>query len=167
MNGARFTASVFHTLGVSPILGRAFTQKEEDGHEPVAVISYGLWLSRYHRDPHIIGNSIILDRKAYSIIGVMPRNFDFPPTAGYLDRAQLWVPLSLTADELSDEHAGFWGYQMIARLKDGVILSQAHGMPTALLSRLCEISLLLSQGFTSAVMSLLCLNTKLRRFGHC
>ena len=125
LNGARFTASVFPTLGVSPILGRTFTQKEEDAREPVAVISYGLWLNRYHRDPHVIGTSIILDRRPYSIIGVMPRSFDFPPTAGYLDRAQLWIPMSLTADELSDEHAGFWGYQIIARLKDGVSLSQA------------------------------------------
>ena len=125
MNGARFTAGVFSTLGVSPILGRTFTQKEEDAHEPIAVISYGLWLNRYHRDPHVIGNSIILDRKAYSIIGVMPRSFDFPPTAGYLDQAQLWVPMSLTADELSDEHAGFWGYHIVARLKDGLSLSQA------------------------------------------
>jgi putative ABC transport system permease protein len=125
VNGARFTASVFPTLGVFPILGRTFTQKEESAHEPVAVISYALWLNRYYRDPHVIGNSIILDRKAYSIVGVMPRGFDFPPTAGYLDRAQLWVPMSLTADELSDQHAGFWGYQMIARLKDGVSLSQA------------------------------------------
>jgi predicted permease len=125
LNGARFTAGVFPTLGVSPVLGRTFTQKEEDAHEPVAVISYGLWLNRYHRDPHVVGNPIILDRKAYSIIGVMPRSFDFPPADGYLDRAQLWVPLSLTADELSDEHAGFWGYQMIARLKDGVSLPQA------------------------------------------
>jgi predicted permease len=125
VNGARFTAGVFPTLGVSPILGRPFTQKEESAHEPVAVISYGLWLNRYHRNPHVIGNSIILDRKAYSIIGVMPRSFDFPPAAGYLDQAQLWVPMSLTADELSDENAGFWGYHIIARLKDGVSLSQA------------------------------------------
>jgi predicted permease len=56
---------------------------------------------------------------------VMPRSFDFPPAAGYLDRAQLWVPMSLTADELSDEHAGFWGYHIVARLKDGFSLSQA------------------------------------------
>jgi len=125
LNGARFTASVFPTLGVSPILGRIFTHKEEDAHEPVVVISYGLWLNRYHRDPHVIGNSIILDRKVYSIVGVMPRSFDFPPSAGNLDRAQLWIPMSLTADELSDEHAGFWGYQIIARLRDGVSLSQA------------------------------------------
>lgn len=125
LNGARFTAGVFPTLGVSPLLGRTFTQKEEDAHEPVTVISYGLWLNRYHRDPHVIGGSIILNRRAYSIIGVMPRGFDFPPAAGYLDQAQLWVPMSLTADELSDEHAGFWGYNIVARLKDGVRLSQA------------------------------------------
>jgi hypothetical protein len=125
VNGARFTAGAFSTLGVSPILGRTFTQKEEDGHEPVAVISYGLWLNRYHRDPHVVGNSITLNRQTYSIIGVMPRGFDFPPAAGYLDQAQLWVPMSLTDDELSDDHAGFWGYDIIARLKDGVTISQA------------------------------------------
>jgi predicted permease len=125
VNGARFTSGVFPTLGVAPILGRTFTQKEEDGHEPVAVISYGLWLNRYHRDPRVTGNSIVLNRKAYTIIGVMPRGFDFPPTEGRLDQAQLWVPMSLTAEELSDEHAGFWGYNIIARLKDGVSLSQA------------------------------------------
>jgi predicted permease len=125
VNGARFTAGVFPTLGVSPLLGRTFTQKEEDAHEPVAVISYSLWLNRYHRDPHVIGSSIVLDRKAYSMIGVMPRGFDFPPVDGYLDRAQLWVPMSLTADELSDEHAGFWGYHIVGRLKDGFDLSQA------------------------------------------
>jgi putative ABC transport system permease protein len=125
VKGARFTASVFSTLGVSPILGRTFTQKEEDGHEPLAVISYAMWLNRYHRDLHVVGNSISLNRQPYSIIGVMPRGFDFPPAAGYLDQAQLWVPMSLTADELSDEHAGFWGYDIIARLKDGVTFSQA------------------------------------------
>lgn len=125
VNAARFTAGVFPTLGVSPLLGRTFTQKEEESHEPVAVISYGLWLNRFHRDPHIVGNSVVLNRKAYSIIGVMPRGFDFPPVDGYLDQAQLWVPMSLTADELSDAHAGFWGYNIIARRKDGVTLSQA------------------------------------------
>ena len=125
VNAARFTAGVFSTLGVSPILGRTFTQQEEDAHGPVAVISYGLWVDRYHRNPHVLGGSIVLDRKVHLIIGVMPRNFDFPPAAGPLDQARLWVPMSLMVNELSDEHAGFWGYHMIARLKDGVSLSQA------------------------------------------
>ena len=125
VNAARFASGVFSTLGVSPTVGRTFTQQEENGHEPVAVISYGLWLNRYHADPHVVGTSIGLDRKTYSIIGVMPRSFEFPPTAGHLDQAQLWVPMSLTPEELSDEHAGFWGYHMVARLKERVSLSQA------------------------------------------
>ena len=125
VDAARFTAGVFPTLGVPPILGRVFTQQEEDAHQPLAVISYALWLNRYHRDPHVLGSSIVLDRKAYTIIGVMPRSFEFPVVDGHLDQAQLWVPMSLTPDELSDQNAGFWGYHMVARLKDGVTLSQA------------------------------------------
>jgi predicted permease len=121
---ARFTAGVFPTLGVSPLLGRVFTQEEEDARQPLAVISQALWLSRFQGDPQVLGQSIVLDRKVYSIIGVMPRSFAFPIGYGPLDRAKLWVPMSLTADELSDQHAGFWGYQMVARLKDRVTLAQ-------------------------------------------
>src|SRR6202521_4317828 len=122
---ARLTAGVFPTLGVQPILGRIFTSQEEDAHQPFAVLSYALWLNRYHRDPHILGSSIDLDRRSYTIIGVMPRSFEFPLQAGHLEQAQLWVPMSLTPDELSDQSAGFWGYHMVARLKDGVTLAQA------------------------------------------
>jgi len=122
---ARLTASTFPTLGVRPILGRTFTRQEDEGHQPVAVISYALWLNRYHRDPNILGSSIVLDRKTYSIIGVMPRSFEFPLQPGHLNQSQLWVPLSLTADELSEQSTGFWGYHMVARLKDGVTLAQA------------------------------------------
>ncbi len=121
----RMTASVFTTLGVEPIVGHVFTQKEEDGNEQLAVISYALWVNRYHRDPHAVGTAIVLDRKAYSIVGVMPRNFDFPLDTGKLYQPQLWVPMSLTPDELSDQSAGYWGYHMVGRLKDGVSLSAA------------------------------------------
>ncbi len=125
VNTARFTASVFPTLGVRPILGRVFTQQEDDAHQSLAVISYALWLTRYQRDPGILGSSITLDRRPYTIIGVMPRNFEFPLEDGRLDQVQLWVPMSFTPEELAEEHAGFWGYQMVARLKEGVTLKQA------------------------------------------
>ena len=124
VNGARFSAGVFPTLGVEPALGRVFTEQEEDARAPVAVISYALWLNRYHRDPHILGSSVVLDRKTYTIIGVMPRSFAFPLAAGPLQQAQVWVPLSLTADELSDQNAGFWGFQIVARMKPGVTVQQ-------------------------------------------
>jgi putative ABC transport system permease protein len=124
VSGARLTAGVFPTLGVRPLLGRIFTQAEEDGHQPFAVLSYALWLNRYHFDPDILGQSILLDRKAYTIIGVMPRTFEFPLEAGHLSQVQLWVPMSPTAEELSPE-SGSWAYHIVARLKDGISLSQA------------------------------------------
>jgi putative ABC transport system permease protein len=89
------------------------------------VIGYALWLNRYNRDPQVLGQSIVLDRKAYSIIGVMPRDFEFPLLPGRLNQAQVWVPLSLTAEELSDKNVGAWAYRMVARLKDGVTQRQA------------------------------------------
>jgi predicted permease len=125
INAARLNSAMFPTIGVGPILGRVFTAQEEDSQQPVAVISYALWTDRYHRDPRVLGTTMILDRKPYSVIGVMPRGFEFPLEFGHLNQAQVWVPLSLTADELSDQFSGFWGYHMIARLKDGVTVSQA------------------------------------------
>jgi putative ABC transport system permease protein len=122
---ARLTAGMFPTLGVEPVLGRVFTAQEENARQPVAVISYALWLNRYHRDPHVLGTPILLSRKPYTIIGVMPRNFEFPLETGHLDQAQLWVPLSLTAEELSDANAAAWAYHMVGRLRDGVTLQQA------------------------------------------
>ncbi len=93
-------------------------------HQPVAVIGYSLWLNRFHRDPHVLGTSITLNRKTYSIIGVMPRSFEFPLQSGRLDRTEVWIPMSLTDEELSVQNAGVWIYQMVGRLKDGVTVRQ-------------------------------------------
>lgn len=123
ISGEKFTASVFPTLGVDPLLGRVFTREEDDGHQPVAVISYAFWTDRYHRDRNVLGTPINLDRKAYTIIGIMPRGFEFPLPSGPLTQIQIWVPMSLTAEE-RNEQSGFWGYRMIARLKDGVTAAQ-------------------------------------------
>lgn len=125
INAARLTATVLPTLGVAPVIGRAFTAQEEESHAPVAVISYSLWSERYQRDPRVVGALINLDRKAYTIIGVMPREFEFPLQAGRLNQVQVWVPMGLSAEELSDGQAGFFGYQIVARLKPGVTLAQA------------------------------------------
>jgi len=125
ISAARMTAGVFDTLGVQPILGRVFTDQEDQGHEPLTVISYALWLSRFHRDAQVLGKSIDLNRRAYTIIGVMPRNFRFPLEEGQLDLTQLWVPISLTPEELSEQNAGAFAWTLVGRLKDGVTLRQA------------------------------------------
>ena len=120
ISAGRLTAGVFPTLGVEPILGRVFTQAEEDAHAPLAVISYALWMNRYQRDPRIVGRTIELNRRTYSILGVMPRSFEFPADSDRFSQTQLWVPMSLTPDELSEQAAGFWGYRIVARLKEDV-----------------------------------------------
>ena len=123
--GARVTASLFPTLGVQPAAGRTFSQQEEDARANLAVISDRLWLRRFHRDPRAIGSTIQLNRKSYTIVGVMPREFEFPIRAGRVNQAQVWVPMSLKPEELSDEAAGNWGYNIVARLKDGVTVPEA------------------------------------------
>ena len=125
VSAARLTASVFPTLGVQPLMGRVFTAEEENSQQALAVISYALWVNRFHSNPEILGRSIVLDRKSYTVIGVMPRNFEFPITSGLLDQTQLWVPMSLNPEDLSDLNSGFWGYRMVARLKPGVTPAQA------------------------------------------
>ena len=121
----RMTAGVFPTLGVKPILGRFFTRQEDAASELVTVLSYQLWKSRFHGDAHVLGERVVLDRKAYKVIGVMPQGFEFPMTAGKLDETQLWVPMSFTAGEKADAGDN-WQYGLIARLKSGITRQQAE-----------------------------------------
>ncbi len=126
VNAARLTAGVFSALGVQAQLGRVFTTDEEQHSQQLAVLSYGTWLSRFHGDPQILGQKIQLDRKPYVVIGVMPRNFEFPLVPGQLNRAELWVPMSFRPDELVPVAAANWSYQMVGRLKPGVSAKQAE-----------------------------------------
>ncbi len=126
INGARLSASVFEALGVSPLMGRAFSAEEDEGGQQVAVLSYQSWRSRFHGGEHILGQKILLDRKPYVIIGVMPREFEFPLVAGQLNRSELWVPMSFSPTELSPRSAGAWTFNMVGRLKPGVTAAQAQ-----------------------------------------
>jgi predicted permease len=125
LNAARMTAGVFPALGVSPLLGRVFTQKEDTDHVPVTVLSYSLWQSRFHGDRSVLGRKILLDRNPSIVIGVMPRGFEFPLLPGTLNTSKLWVPMSFRADELLPVADASWGYQMVGRLRPGVSPQQA------------------------------------------
>ncbi len=78
VRATRMSGEVFPTLAIAPLMGRWFTQQEDDQHELVAVLSYGMWRDRFHGDEKILGTKILLDRKPYLVIGVMPRDFEFP-----------------------------------------------------------------------------------------
>jgi hypothetical protein len=102
-----------------------FTQQEEASHAPVAVLSDSLCAKHCNGDARVLGTTITLSRLNYTIIGVMPPGFEFPVAAGRLDQTLLWVPMSLTSDELSDANVAMWGYHLVARLKPGTTLPQA------------------------------------------
>lgn len=124
INASRLTASIFTVLGVSPLMGRPFSPQEDQGSQQVTVISYQMWHSRFHDDPQILGRKILLDRKPYEVVGVMPRDFEFPLVPGQLNRSELWVPMSFTEGEIV-QGAGSWSYNMVGRLKPGVTAAQA------------------------------------------
>jgi len=123
VNAARMSAGVFPALAIQPLLGRVFTKGEDEGHQPVAVLSYAAWKNRFQGDPAVLGKKILLDRKPFAVIGVMPRSFEFPLYAGHLSASELWVPMSFDSSEL--EGYGSWNFQMIGRLKPNVTAAQA------------------------------------------
>jgi putative ABC transport system permease protein len=125
IHGARMSGGVFPALGVQPLLGRFFTQQEDDQHQQVCLISYSLWRGRFHADRSVLDSKILLDRKPYLIIGVMPRNFEFPLMPGHLNQSQLWVPMSFEEEELTSG-ASNWGFDMVGRLKRGISPEQAQ-----------------------------------------
>jgi len=125
VNAARLSGGVLPALGVAPVMGRFFTQQEDDGKEQVTVVSYGLWQNRLHGDAHVLGSKILLDRKPYVVIGVMPRDFEFPLVPGHLNRSELWVPMSFTEQELTTGAAS-WNFNMVGRLKAGITPAQAQ-----------------------------------------
>jgi putative ABC transport system permease protein len=125
VNASRLSNGVFPALEVHPLLGRFFTAQEEEQRQQLTILSYETWQSRFQGNPQILGSKILLDRKPYLVIGVMPKNFEFPLTPGHLNRNELWVPLSSTEQELT-QGAASWNYSMVARLKAGVNPAQAR-----------------------------------------
>ena len=121
----RVSAELFPVLGVQPLLGRTFTQQEDDLSAPVTVISFALWKERFNGNPDVVGRTVDLDRRPYSIVGVMPRDFATPIWMGGITTRDLWVPMSLTPTEKGAEGDNY-DYGAVARLRPGVTLAQAQ-----------------------------------------
>ena len=90
--GATVTPSLFRVLGVPPVLGRAFTEEEgEPGGDRVAVLSHSFWQRRFGGQASVVGTVLTLDAQPYTVVGVMPPTFQFPPD----ENMDLWIPLSI------------------------------------------------------------------------
>ena len=113
------TANLFPLLGVSPTLGRNFTNEEDrPGGPRVVMISYGLWQRHFAGDPAIVGREIWLNDQKYTVLGVMPRGMTFP------QKSELWLPLALAPREWADR--GWHLLRIFARLRPGVTLAQSN-----------------------------------------
>ena len=122
----RVSSGLFAVLGVQPMIGRNFTEDEEQpGHE-VVILTYGLWQRRFGGSREVLGQVVNLDRKPYTVIGVMPKSLVFPlPGMSAGNEADLFVPLALTKGELEDLGDSF-DYGVIGRLKPGIDLAKAN-----------------------------------------
>lgn len=125
INLAHITAGLLPTLGVRPLLGRTFSQEEIDHDQKLVVLSYRLWKSHFQADPDILGKKIQLSRQPYTVVGVMPQDFEFPIVSGRLNQVDLWTPLRLT-DENLIRFADSWKFSMVARLRPGISLAEVQ-----------------------------------------
>jgi putative ABC transport system permease protein len=120
VEGAIVTGNFFSTLGRSPWIGRYFAERDDKAGAPATVmLSYGFWQTEFGGDASVLGKSIILDDKAYTVIGVMPPDFHFPSR-----ETKFWRPFQFVEENYKDR-ADNW-IVGIGRLKPGVSLSQAR-----------------------------------------
>ena len=123
--GLKMTASLFPTLGVRPMLGRNILPAEDQpGHSDEMILSYGLWVRRFHADPNVVGRSVTVNGHGCLVIGVMPPEFNFPlrraATHTPSPYVEFWAPLS----PYSGSRNG--GLGAVARLRPGVTLAEAQ-----------------------------------------
>ena len=139
ITGAKISADLFRTLGVDTMLGRAFSAADDRPGVNVAILSAGLWQRRYAANPAIIGNTIQLDRQPYTVIGVMPSGFVFPPRAPQFDTepADVWIPIAFT-DRERVERGNMLANSVIGRLKTGTSLQVARAELEVISRRIAE-----------------------------
>src|SRR5215469_3673861 len=131
VRSAAITPNYFRVLGVSTQMGRTFGDGEDQlGHDHVVILSHSLWVRRFAADPAIVGRSVRLNREDYTVVGVMPKNFqllNFIP--------QLWTPLVLSSADQSADARKDRSLYLFGRLKPEVTLGQARAQFLALAQR--------------------------------
>jgi predicted permease len=115
------SAPYFSLLGVSPTDGRVFRPEEDavPNRDAVTILGDGLWHRRFGADPSIVGRTIQLGTRAYTVVGIMPAGF-----TGVSDTAQLWIPFAMSGTPV--DNRGSRGFQTLARLKDGATIAAAR-----------------------------------------
>jgi len=126
----RATANFFSVLGVDPLIGRTFQAGEDVPNGPrVAVLTYGFWQRRFGGDQNVLGRAITINGDSYTIVGVLPANFQFA-----LRNSDLWIPYQPTQNQLTRRF--LHSSNLIGRLKPGVTAEQAESEINVIASRI-------------------------------
>ncbi len=121
IGGLRMGEGLFPLLGVEPLLGRMLQPEDyQPGKDHVLVLSHKLWQRTFGGDPKILGKNLRLSGESYTVVGVMPSQFQFPPF--WATRAEMWTPLELSNRATSRDASSL---RLFARLKPGATLEQA------------------------------------------
>jgi predicted permease len=120
------TANLWSVLGAKPLIGRVFTEEEDEKGERVVVISHGLWQRRYGGSPDVLGRKITVNDAPYEVVGVLPREFYFMPARDI----DIWMPASFPG--WMRRNFTWHDAQVVARLKPGVTLDRAQVSMAAL-----------------------------------
>ncbi|HEY6804334.1 MAG TPA: ABC transporter permease [Pyrinomonadaceae bacterium] len=132
LQGSSIAANLFPLLEVQPALGRNFTAEEnQPGRDHEVILSHALWQRRYGSDPTVIGRNIQLENVPYTVVGVMPPEFQYPNRD-----VQIWTPLTINPADFQT-HTGY-GHLAVARLKPGATLTQAQNELTIVAARLAQ-----------------------------
>ncbi|HWW77880.1 MAG TPA: ABC transporter permease, partial [Pyrinomonadaceae bacterium] len=122
----RASADFFRALGVAPLFGRALTiEDEEPGRNHVVVLGYNLWRRDFGGDAGVLGRRLQLNEEDYTIVGVMPRGFEFPSgsemPAGqqFASATEMWIPLTVPNTPAARGDRNTHAYRAVARLKPG------------------------------------------------
>ncbi|HYO98619.1 MAG TPA: ABC transporter permease [Pyrinomonadaceae bacterium] len=127
---ATVSPTMFDALGARPLMGRTFAPEEEqDGRDQVAVLTHEFWRRRYASDPSILNRQLMLNGRPYTVVGIMPEDFNFPPT-----NSDLLIPFTIT-DKLKEGRGSHY-VRVLARLKPGVSRAQADADLAAIAARL-------------------------------
>jgi predicted permease len=142
---ARVTASVIPLLQVAPLLGRTFSEADDQPGGPnVLIIGESMWRTRFGGDRSVIGRTLEVNGRNWEIIGVMPQTFRFP-TAD----TQMWMPIQLNPNE---QFPGGFNWDGIARLKPGITIEAANRDLRSVLPRITEVAPNLAPGVSTKML---------------
>jgi len=147
------TPEIFTLLGINPLLGRTFVPDDgKRGAPPVVILNEKLWRDRFGADPKIIGTSISLDKRSFTVVGVMPAGFRSPVLG---PKQEIWIPL--VDDPLfggwMERRGGHW-LVVLGRLKPGLSIAQAQAEMAPICESLAKESPAENEGWTSRIVPL-------------